>query len=193
MNRLGKMVLGGMVAAMGLAVGISGPAHAVELVTNGSFETGDFTGWTLTGNTGFTGVECPGAPFAGPGDGNCDAFLGPVGSNGTLSQVLNTIPGRFYNINFDFQPDGGVTSFFSAVWDAQPALLSLTNPANSAYQVLHFTALATSTSTSLSFNFRDDPGFLKLDSVSVQVPEPGTVALLGIGMAVLLSWRRRKV
>src|SRR6266404_3872321 len=81
-------LLGTMVAAMVLVVGISGAAHAVELVTNGSFETGDFTGWTLTGNTGFTGVECPGVPFAGPGDGNCDAFLGPVGSDGTLSQVL---------------------------------------------------------------------------------------------------------
>src|SRR5207253_6561299 len=102
MNRLGKMVVGGMVAAMGLAVGISGPAHAVELVTNGSFETGDFTGWTLSGNTGSSGVECPGAPFAGPGGGNCDAFLGPVGSNGTISQSLATLPRRLYSTNFDF-------------------------------------------------------------------------------------------
>src|SRR3979409_666097 len=135
MNRSAKMVLGAMVAALGLAVGISGPAHAAELVTNGRFEAGDFTGWTLSGNTGFTGVECPGAPFAGPGDGNCDAFLGPVGSQGTLSQVLNTLPGRFYNINFDSRPYGGTPSNFSATWDAQPALFSVTNPGSSAYQV----------------------------------------------------------
>src|SRR5438874_8646968 len=110
MNRLGKMVVGGMVAAMGLAVGISGPAHAAELVTNGSFETGDFTGWTQVGNTGFSGVECPGVGFAGPGDGACDAFFGPVGSDGGISQVLNTVPGKQYNIRFDFQPDGGTPS-----------------------------------------------------------------------------------
>ena len=189
MNRSAKMVLGAMVAAMGFAVGIGGPAHAQ--VVNGGFETGDLTGWTLGGNTGFIGVECPGVGFAGPGDGACDVFAGPVGSNGTLSQVLATLPGRFYNINFDFQPDGGTPSFFSAVWDAQPALFSVTNPASSPYQVLHFTALATAASTSLSFNFRDDPGFLKLDSVAVSIPEPGTMALLGIAMTGLLLRRRK--
>src|SRR6266404_6277665 len=179
--------LGRKLAAVAFAVAtLSAGAAQANLIVNGSFETGDFTGWTLTGNTGFTGVECPGAPFAGPGDGNCDAFLGPVGSNGTLSQVLNTLPGRVYSINFDFQPDGGQTSFFSAVWDAQPALFSVTNPPASPYQVLHFTALATAATTSLSFNFRDDPGFLKLDSVSVAVPEPGTMALLAIGLSGLL-------
>ena len=193
MNRLAKMVLGGIVAATGLAVGISGPAQAAELVTNGSFETGNFAGWTQSGNTGFTGVECPGVGFAGPGDGACDAFLGPVGSDGTLSQVLNTLPGRFYNISFDYASDGGTPNDFSAIWAGAPAitLFSRTNDPAHAFQVLHFTALANTPTTTLSFNFRDDPGFLKLDSVSVAVPEPGSLALLGIGMAGLW-WRRRK-
>jgi len=95
MNRLTKMV--SMLAATGFALGVSGLASA-NIVANGSFETGDFTGWTQIGNTGFTGVECPGAPFAGPGDGNCDAFFGPVGSTGGITQNLATVAGVRYFI-----------------------------------------------------------------------------------------------
>src|ERR1700693_6210131 len=96
MNRTAKMVLGAMVAAIGLPIG---SAYAANIVVNGSFESGDFTGWTQTGNSGFSGVECPGVGFAGPNDGACDAFFGPVGSVGGITQTLGTLPGRFYNID----------------------------------------------------------------------------------------------
>ncbi|MGH8316086.1 MAG: PEP-CTERM sorting domain-containing protein [Steroidobacterales bacterium] len=189
MNRSARMVLGAMVAAMGLAAGISGPAHAASVVVNGGFETGDFDGWTLSGNTDFfTGVECPGAPFAL--EDNCDAFFGPVGSDGTLAQDLPTLVGQFYNISFDFASDGGTPSDFSAFWGGMP-LVSLTDP-GAATQFLTFNALATAPTTTLSFNFRNDVGFLLLDSVSAAVPEPGTMALLGISLACLWMGRRRK-
>jgi hypothetical protein len=180
--------LGAAVAAVGLTVGIAGPAQA-NIVANGGFETGDFTGWTEVGNTVFNGVQCPGAGLVP--EGFCDAFFGPIGSTGGIAQTLATLPGRYYNIDFDFQPDGGAPSSFSAMFGGD-TLVSLTDPAGGPFQHFHFNTLATGAGTTIQFDFRDDPGFLSLDDVRVSVPEPGTLALLGIGMTGLW-WRRRKV
>ena len=180
--------MGAMLAVVGLALAISGPARAVEILINGGFEAGNFTGWTQSGNTGFTGVACPGAPFVP--EGNCDAFFGPVGSLGTLSQTFATQAGRTYLVSFDFASDGGTPSAFSASFGGVP-LISLADLAASPYHPLSFLVLASGPTTTLTFNFRDDPGFLNLDAVSVSIPEPATLALLGIGMTGLLLRRRR--
>ena len=59
---------------------------AGNLVANCGFETGDFTGgWSLTGNTGFTGVSSS-APYVF--SGTYGAQLGPIGSDGFLTQDL---------------------------------------------------------------------------------------------------------
>jgi hypothetical protein len=124
--------------------------------------------------------------------GNCSAFFGPVGTTGGISQTLNSlIVGAFYDVTFAFEPDGGTPSSFSATFGGAN-LISLSNPAASPYQLFHFVTRATSASQVLAFNFRDDPGFLNFDAVSVRIPEPGTMALLGIGMAGLWAGRRRK-
>lgn len=182
--------MGAMLAVVGLALAISGPARAVNILTNGGFETGDFTGWTLSGNTTFfaPAVNCPGAPFVP--EGNCDASFGPVESLGTLSQTFATQAGRTYLVSFDFASDGGTPSAFSASFGGVP-LISLADLAASPYQLLSFLVLASGPTTTLTFNFRDDPGFLNLDAVSVSIPEPATLALLGIGMTGLLLRRRR--
>ena len=168
------------------------PARA-DLVTNGGFETGSFSGWTGTGNTGFTGVQCPG-PGATVHGGNCSAFFGPVGSTGGISQNLATTPGTTYRIDFFFLPDGGNPSSFSATFGGT-TLISLTNPPAGPYQEFSFDVIATLSSTALGFNFRDDPGFLFLDDVSVNaVPLPAALPLFatGLGALGLLSWRRKK-
>ena len=168
------------------------PARA-DLVTNGGFETGSFSGWTGTGSTTFNGVTCPG-PGATVHGGNCSAFFGPVGSTGGISQNLATTPGTTYRIDFFFLPDGGNPSSFSATFGGT-TLISLTNPPAGPYQEFSFDVIATLSSTALAFNFRDDPGFLFLDDVSVNaVPLPAALPLFatGLGALGLLSWRRKK-
>ena len=56
-----------------------------NLVTNCGFESGNFSGWTRGGNLGFAGVTSS-APYVN--SGTYGAFLGPVGSDGTLSQFI---------------------------------------------------------------------------------------------------------
>jgi len=184
------------VAALAFCISVAAPmTYAQNLLTNGSFETGDFTGWTTGGNFEFTQVVS-GAfdEYTGAQDGTFYTTMGPVGSDGTLSQTLTTVAGAQYSISFWFASVGDNPSDFSVLWDGTP-LLSLTNP-NTGANWTQYTFDATGTgSDTLTFSFRDDPAYMALDNVSVQetVPEPTSLLLVGTGILGLAGTVRRKL
>ncbi len=169
------------------------PAQAsAALLVNGGFESGDFAGWTGTGDTTFNGVQC-----AGPGsavyEGNCSAFFGPFLSVGGIEQVVDFgRAGVPWNLSFAFQADGGSPSSLTVLFGGR-TLLSLTDPAAGDFTLYRFSGVSTEAAQTLAFDFVDPPGFLSLDAVSLAVPEPSTVGLLGVGLGAFVVRRRRKM
>jgi hypothetical protein len=180
-------------AAIVLAASMAGmAANAANLVTNGSFETGDFTGWTQFGDESYTGVTgCQGNGCAT--DGVDLAYFGPVNGVGGISQTLATGAG-LYDISFDLSNYQG--AYFSADFGGVSLLVNVPQELVTHYS---FTDVAASGPTTLSFSFQNTPDYYTLDDVSVTaaagVPEPASWALMltgafGLG-ATLRSARRR--
>jgi hypothetical protein len=190
-----------VVVALAVCFTVSAPkTFAQNLLTNGSFETGDFTGWNTSNN--FEDTEVVSGAFyeyTGAEDGSFYAVMGPVGSDGTLSQTFSDHAGTQYTFSFWFAAVGDNPSDFSAFWDGNQ-VLTLTNPTTGgAWMQYSFTETGTGSDT-VSFNFRDDPAYMALDNVSVSsssstgtTPEPSSWILLGSGLVAVGGFVRRKM
>ena len=188
-----RSLVGTLVAALLALLSSNNIAHA-NLIKNPGFETGNFNGWTQSGNLGFTSVTTDPSHVR---SGTFAAFLGPIGSDGFLSQTLQTIPGKAYIVSFSLRTDPGAPNDFNASWGGSQ-FFSQTNIPSGEYQAFTFTEVAQGTSTILQLGYRHDPAFFGLDDVAVDpvnpTPEPTTMLLLGTTMAGLglARWRQRR-
>ena len=189
MTTLHRMLATGIVALTALA-GTSVHA-AFELVTNGGFETGDFTGWTTVDAPGLTSMY--GVDTAGPHSGSYSAFFGGSGpGRDSISQTLATVAGQPYLLSFSFDNGGGTTAgSFTASLGGTTVY---TAPSTSfAFAPVSFLFNATTNNSVLTFSGFNTTGFYTLDNVSIAaVPEPETYALFMLGLLTVGAWSRRR-
>ncbi len=188
-----------------LALAVS-QASATELLQNGSFQTGDFTGWTL--GTTPDGTAGEGFPIVTPWPLNNDinAWEGQVGhyrggdgeAGATLSQIFTSGLG-IETLSFDYAVAGGLHygngegGFFALLVDGQ-TLASYDVGGISPGQLISGTLSANVALSPGQHTFEVDIERIYLSdsetpfqyvtnaSVDFEVPEPGSLVLLGSGV-----------
>jgi hypothetical protein len=166
------------------------PAQA-NLLTNGDFNTGDFTGWwtyvpdtatqSITIETTYTYDSTPNAKLTSATDGSWQK----------LGQDINTAANTTYNISFVYDAptwsQGGCNlKFMDASWGYlgfQWIQLAAPNTTGWTSYSGTFTTVAGTAVTEITFD-EGSWGSMYVDNVSI-TPEPATMLLLGLGGLLL--------
>jgi subtilase family serine protease len=152
-------------------------------VGNGGFETGDLNYWTLVGNAhsvfplAADDVEVAGTnalPTA-PDEsfvrsGLYGGFLGEVPPDASLSHAVTTTAGQQYVVSFWMTSVAGqgktTPNHFAAKWNGT-VLFDQSNLPAFGWTNLQFTVSGASSSSTLEFDFNNQPGAFGLDDVTV--------------------------
>jgi hypothetical protein len=173
-----------VVFVMSFAAINAAAAPGTNLVTNGGFETGDFTGWTKHTCGSECGAQGWYAEDFGAYTGSYSAANACVAapcndpvSGDWIKQTLATDPSQLYSITFayDAGEESGIdgTTQLNVYWNGA-LIRSLVNIPEG-YHVYTITGLTPGSSgTTLEFTARQDPATLYLDAIDVEATGPGS-------------------
>ncbi|WP_426166330.1 autotransporter-associated beta strand repeat-containing protein [Sandarakinorhabdus sp. DWP1-3-1] len=162
--------------------GGTGAGLGGNLLTNGSFEAGNISGWTTTGQSFAWSATTGGLNAV---DGSFYAGTGCVSTACPLSQTVATTAGQSYVLSYAFNPGQGGPSIASAAWNGTDVLQMPQGPA--VWTNYSTTVVATGASSLLQFFGRQDPAFNGLDAVLLQQAGGafGSLSQIGLGTLVL--------
>jgi flagellin len=173
------------------AIAVShGTAAATSIIMNGGFETGDLTGWSLSGSSSEMRFDFVNSRA---NTGNYGLYLG-AGALVTVSQTLATMAGQQYTLDYWLFNQGGTPNYFAADWNGSVVPGSaLTNTGAQPFTEYTYTVDATSSSTVVGFSSYQAPNSWSIDDITVTeaTPEPGSFVMVA-GSLSLLWFRRRR-
>jgi hypothetical protein len=149
-------------SAFSVTVNVPSPPPSTNLVVNGGFETGDFTGWTIGPYQPDQTIITTNSHF-----GTYAAALGPASGLGSLSQTLATTSGQHYTLDFWLANVSSGPDDFMIKWNGTAVAPEIVNEHAQGYTEYKFDLVATGATTALEFDYRQDPTQWRLDDISV--------------------------
>ncbi len=185
-----------LAAAMAGAL-MTAPAHAVEYVVNGGFETGNLNGWNLSPDIKPNDILVSSDGGYPAGTGTYLVWAEPPGPMGYISQTLATSKGEILTISgYYLSYGGGSTEFLVALGDT---ILLDDNTHEDSGGWKHFSYTVTGKGNDvLKIGFLSLE-WISLDNVSVtgagvtETPLPATLPLFASGLGALGLLARRRI
>ncbi len=167
------------------------PVFAGELVFNGGFETGDFSGWNVPAPMSMQNLF-----FVSGGDAHSGTYYGRLSSTQLqyISQTLPTQAGQDYELSFWLRWYFGMQSEFVTVrWEGQPVLFVQGTGPGKIWTHFTLPLHANITGSFLEFGQNAFPGEFHIDTISVvAVPTPSAAAVLVMAGGAAAMRRRRR-